>query len=774
MLQRSPGWRHRARVWWRDYQWPVLLSLELAVLALGYAGFRRHAAATGLRLTAADSLYLTLQLITLESGSLVGPLNWQLELARFLVPAVTAYTAIAAAALLFRQHLQLLRLLFLRRHVVICGLGQKGALLAEGFRQRGADVVVIEHDESHPLIKPFRERGMIVLVGSGTDAGLLQKARLHRARALVAVTGDDGANAHIAVHARVLNRKRRSNALTTVIHVVDPRLYELLRDQEIGRGGEQGFRLELFNVFERGARALLSEFPPFAIQGDTPPHVLVIGMGRLGENLIIQAARQWRERERDGRPRITVVDRDAPAQIERLCARYPQLAQSADLVPCEVLVDSAAYEAAGFLYTAEGRLASTVVYVLLPDETQAVKAALTLFHKVRPQPLSIVVRISEDSGLAALIRDPAGQRPALATFDLVGRTCTPEQVLGGTHEAIARSLHQAYVRRQTELGETVESNPLLVPWQALPPAIQESNRQQVDLIGLQLESVGCEVVPLTDWDAAGFTLSDEEVELMARREHVRWHRERLEEGWRFAPGPKDLERRTHPALLPWEQLPDDEKAKNRDSVSQLPAMLASAGFKVFRVRTRNEQPASCPAGGSPAPHSPDRMPAGEVAVGDAAFSLTDRVVEQLAQAHHQVYVRSFGDRGRGAEYAALSADEHEQNRAAVRDIPRKLAVIGCRIIPGPPESPLFQIPEPDVERLAQMEHERWLEAARNAGGETHAVDGVSRPAHAAMVPWEDLPEPEKEKDRILVRSIPHILHQAGLAVDCADASEGGR
>jgi len=183
--------------WWRQYQWLVIGAAWLVVGMLGYMGFARHFAALGQSRSPGDLLYLTLQLFVLESGSVVGPVGWELEVARFLAPAVAAYTAVQAMALLFYERFQLFRLRFVRDHVVICGLGRKGLLLARGFRERGHRVVVIDLDEDNDLIDQCRELGATVLIGDAASQEFLSLARVRRAKSLFAVSGDDGANAEV-------------------------------------------------------------------------------------------------------------------------------------------------------------------------------------------------------------------------------------------------------------------------------------------------------------------------------------------------------------------------------------------------------------------------------------------------------------------------------------------------------------------------------------------------------------------------------------------------
>lgn len=181
-------------------------------------------------------IYLSLQLLVLESGKVPGPLSWELEVARILTPAVATYAVLQALALIFREQFQLLRVRIIKNHVVICGLGEKGALLAKSFRKRGHPVVVIEMDEGNAMIDQCRDRDAIVLIGNATDPDLLCKARVNRANFLFSVCGEDGVNAEVAVHARDLVKDRWRKALTRAIHIYEPQLWNLLKEKEIKTG----------------------------------------------------------------------------------------------------------------------------------------------------------------------------------------------------------------------------------------------------------------------------------------------------------------------------------------------------------------------------------------------------------------------------------------------------------------------------------------------------------------------------------------------------------
>jgi voltage-gated potassium channel Kch len=329
---------HRLRLIWDEFHWNALVLLALLALGLGIDGFRRHFDALGEHRSPTDLLYVSLQLFALKSGDVGPPVPWELNVARFLAPAVALSAALQALAALFRDQAQSLRVRFWGDHVVICGLGRKGVLLADSFHERGERVVGLELDEQNEHVAACRARGVPVLTGDAASRALLRRARVDRAKYLVAVCADDGTNAEVAALAGEFIRESRT-VLTAFVHLVDPELCELLVETQLTDGHAPSVRLELFNVFERGTPAWLAEYPPFGRTGD---HLVVVGAGELGKALVVGAAREWLAAHAgiERRPRITLVDPAAEQTAELLCLRYPRLAEVCELVPLAISIGS--------------------------------------------------------------------------------------------------------------------------------------------------------------------------------------------------------------------------------------------------------------------------------------------------------------------------------------------------------------------------------------------------------------------------------------------------
>ena len=559
-------------------------------MVLGYIGFWKYYQLYPLEMPhgPGDLIFYTMQLTVMEWGALRYAIPWELEVARHFLPILAVYATVAALLLAFSGRTLRLRLRLMRGHVVICGLGDKGLRLARGFHSLGARTVVIERDRANPLIEQCRDEGIAVLVGDATDADLLKAAGVVRAEHLISVCRDDGANAEVALAAGGLVARRHGLPLTCIVHILDPDLCQLLRQRELTYGSDPGMRLELFSVVDLAARTMLAEYPLIdREQADRRLHVLVVGLGNFGRSVVLQAARDWQPhyRESGQRLRMMLIGKDAKRLTEALCTRYPRLASTCEIVPYTADVTRPDFDAHAVLVDADGRCDLSGAYICLNDEPAAISIGLSLRECLPVGAPRIVVRVRDEVGLAKLL--PRGAGPAcglLRTFPVYERACTPELVLGGAHETLARAIHSQYLRQQTARGDTPQSNPSLVPWDDLPPRLQEANRRQADDIGVKLERLGCALAPLTDWDADRFTFTPDEVEMLAVKEHERWMDDYLRAGWVHAPGDKQNHKKTHPSLVPWSQLTEDEKEKDRDTIRSLPVFLARAGFQIERRR----------------------------------------------------------------------------------------------------------------------------------------------------------------------------------------------
>ncbi len=137
-------------------------------------------------------------------------------------------------------------------------------------------------------------------------------------------------------------------------------------------------------------------------------------------------------------------------------------------------------------------------------------------------------------------------------------------------------------------------------------------------------------------------------------------------------------------------------------------------------------------------------------------------LEAIARRLHEAYVESRlgvgvppNSRPALRAWDQLSEFYRNSNREQAAHIPLKLDAVGCDIRVGAPEAadgaPIEAFAAEQVERLAQLEHARWMEE-RN----------LSEPEHPDLKPWDVLDEAIREIDRAAVRAIPAILRACNL------------
>jgi hypothetical protein len=119
------------------------------------------------------------------------------------------------------------------------------------------------------------------------------------------------------------------------------------------------------------------------------------------------------------------------------------------------------------------------------------------------------------------------------------------------------------------------------PWSELPPHIKESNIKQAEDISKKLQMIGCGIGLAIEDDKPYFSFTAEEIEHLAEKEHERWLKEKSHKGWKYGILRSDHER-IHDCLVPWDNLPESQKQKDRNAILSLPAILFKVHLKIVR------------------------------------------------------------------------------------------------------------------------------------------------------------------------------------------------
>ncbi|MBV8140988.1 MAG: hypothetical protein JOZ60_02975 [Verrucomicrobia bacterium] len=149
-------------------------------------------------------------------------------------------------------------------------------------------------------------------------------------------------------------------------------------------------------------------------------------------------------------------------------------------------------------------------------------------------------------------------------------------------EELAKAIHEIYCAKAEANGESPSTNTAMRPWAELSEDFKDANRAQAADIPNKLNRLGYELAPSHGLNPAKLQFTESEIEDLAILEHERWMDERARNGWIYGPL-KDSLRKHHHLLIPWSQLPEVEREKDRDAVRNLPVLIKKAGFQLRKL-----------------------------------------------------------------------------------------------------------------------------------------------------------------------------------------------
>ncbi|MFI6815110.1 RyR domain-containing protein [Nonomuraea sp. NPDC050328] len=540
------------------------VTLTIASLLLGLRGFAQHLDALRQPYTFLDLLYYDLQLFVLDPLPLdmaARALPLSLEIARFTAPATTIYVLVAGGVLLFSTELRRFRARRSRGHAVVCGSGPLAIVLVERLRAEHRRVVMVSRTAPPTS-------AILHVAGDARDPEVLRTAGLPRAATLYACEEESATNIGIAQAAHALAGRH----VATYALIPDPDLCLALRARRLGLPESAG-RLDFFSPDALAARVLLERDP---VRGP----VIILGLSRFGQMLLLEMARQWHQREQaKDNLAVTVVDARASEEVALLTARHAATLAKLDITPLNLDADEVQLPGNLPMDPPER------VYVCYDDQNLALKIALTSPRLWLGGVGSLVIRVEHATALRDAVHDTAlleGLDGALRIFAVAEAAGDPRLIGEDLVETLARWLHKHYLTAQYALGDHVMFNPSMVPWDDLPAEKKESNRQLAADIGRKLRGVRCTLGPRVDPEVE-YTFTDQDIESMAKAEHDRWVIMMLDAGWKHGPA-RDDERKSHPDVCDWSNLSEEARTKDRNAVQAIPNILAVAGFQVVRMK----------------------------------------------------------------------------------------------------------------------------------------------------------------------------------------------
>jgi hypothetical protein len=168
-------------------------------------------------------------------------------------------------------------------------------------------------------------------------------------------------------------------------------------------------------------------------------------------------------------------------------------------------------------------------------------------------------------------------------FECLDETITIDVVVHEALDVLARAMHNAYLNTQLANGATLRSDASLIPWSKLPAHKKKANQHAAAHMDVKLRIANCLAMDLDAKEPeAVFPPDDLMMELLAQLEHRRWMADKYLAGYSYGEV-RDEDRMLHPDLVPWEELTEADKEKDRHDIRQIPHLLKLQAQKVCRM-----------------------------------------------------------------------------------------------------------------------------------------------------------------------------------------------
>lgn len=555
-------------------------------MLLGYFGYKEYFILKGIEVATTDVIYYALQMFTLNAGWM----DWSdssyilmLDVARLSAAVVSLSTVLLLLSTVFSEQLRKLQLWLCFNHIIICGNGFVGSRFAQELKKKH-EIVFIGQESDNNLSSGTQNSDSIFVKGDPTDVSVLRKAGINRAKYLICALENDNKNAKVAIQASNIVNLKNGVLLTCFVHVFNPELHEIFRVNEFTCKKDFS-RIEIYNIFNFGARQILRLYPAFSeIKNSflTNDHIMIVGLGNMGENLLIRAAREWWFLNKNSGRKllVTIIDKNANKKKKSLCIRYPNLKESCDFRTFNANINSPENLKDLFFQEITEEPVNSA-YICLREDIDGILFSLRLSKTLKKKPIPIVVRINDDNIPTTLLNEARKKDlfENIHLFNLWDSVDVKELIESGTRELIAKAFHEYYVSHQESSEKKTKA--AKTEWKDLTEDERNQNEKAVDDLPIKMKHVACRINKLEIWNNEIFDFTLYELCKLARHEHKRWCQEYFENGWKYGPE-RNKKKKTHPNLVDWSKLDNGEKAKNIDSIKDIPLILSKVDLEIRR------------------------------------------------------------------------------------------------------------------------------------------------------------------------------------------------
>lgn len=559
----------------RDLEWWIVGFLGLVALGLAFSGYHVLYSEAGTSRSILDLIYQSIKIFGMDFvDEFNSPLPWQLEVARWLAPALVIYTAIKAIFYLIRREIRSAFIKYHRNHIVIVGLNYMSRYLASNLLGHGEKVVIIGDIADVRKLDPVEKEGAVLVEGELSGKNFLRNLGAARARYFVFLNDDDERNIEdaLTVNHYLADHAKGPN-VTLYTHVSDDlKLDEvtglrLLEDHHLQQNADKQCEIKIFSEYERASRIIFNKYSPDTFTRVTSPddpqvRIAVIGSGRLAQSFILRVARLGHFANL--KKTLVTMFQDGKTVLDRMQLSFKQMRNFIDIE----LVDTAPdlFDGEDFRrMNAEHRFSA--VYILCDDDT-VVPGILTRLSRIDlPGRINVVVGVNNPySLLSKRLEGIDFESIVIHKFSVTEQTFTREGLISETLDKLARVVHNDYRSKHEDIDPSKTSHRL---WEMLPPDFKNQNREQADHILVKLRVLGFK----GEGNISSIVIPREKLELLSRMEHNRWWAFMALNGWVRGENRNDRIKK-HTDLKPYDELDEEVKQSDRNAVLNIPYLLA--------------------------------------------------------------------------------------------------------------------------------------------------------------------------------------------------------
>ena len=418
----------------------------------------------------------------------------------------------------------------------------------------------------------MQNNNISLLVANPTDKATLLQAAAHQAERIIFANKNNLLNIQGLNNLRQILQQQASQKIAH-IQIDDPDLIELLKQDSQFLKPDQNLKVITFNKQRLIARRFLLSHPLYQyadMRGQDRIRVAIFGFSHQAQQLLLQLASSSYYRDLK-LPEIIIIDSQAKQRGQQFISRYPGLQ---DTKICKLnFIDFDIHTQTldlAFLQTLDqGNSAYgqnlTAILLCFEQDNKNITASLRLRIKTQQTRIALApIFISMTQDLDALSINTDQTPNFEQVFQHFGQqTCTWQEIVEASSDKLAKFIHNAY---NSHYGKGTK-------WQDLTETYRDANRGAADHITVKLASLGY-FIPQDPSNWSEKVDLTENQELLAKLEHNRWYAERRLNGWQYGTT-RDDNRKIHPCLIPYEQLPEEEKQKDRTNIQDLQNFFSS-------------------------------------------------------------------------------------------------------------------------------------------------------------------------------------------------------